>query len=66
MGYGYEHQLQRLLESLEVGQEGKLGGQADVPDAEGVWLELMRKVSCIISGTGPFFKHYLYRSTECA
>lgn len=31
--------------TLEVGQEGKLGGQANVPDVEGVWLELTRNVS---------------------
>ena len=31
--------------TLEVGSEGKLGGQAHVPDVEGVWLELTRNVS---------------------
>ena len=30
--------------TLEVGSQGKLGGQAHVPDVEGVWLELMRNV----------------------
>ena len=44
--------------TLEVGQEGKLGGQANVPDVEGVWLELTRNVSCIIGGTGHLFKQY--------
>ena len=52
--------------TLEVGQEGKLGGQANVPDVEGVWLELTRNVSCIIGGMGHLFKQYLYRSIECA
>ncbi|KAG9021381.1 hypothetical protein FRB95_002292, partial [Tulasnella sp. JGI-2019a] len=31
--------------SLEVGTQGKLGGQADVPDVEGVWLELTTNVN---------------------
>ena len=31
--------------TLEVGSQGKLGGQADVPDVEGVWYELVRNVS---------------------
>lgn len=26
--------------SLEVGSQGKLGGQAQVPDVEGVWKEM--------------------------
>ncbi len=26
--------------SLEVGSQGKLGGQANVPDVEGVWKDL--------------------------
>ena len=30
--------------TLEVGSQGKLGGQANVPDVEGVWLELTRNV----------------------
>jgi len=30
--------------TLEVGSQGKLGGQADVPDVEGVWFELVRNV----------------------
>jgi hypothetical protein len=30
---------------LEVGSQGKLGGQAHVPDLEGVWLDLVRNVS---------------------
>ena len=29
--------------TLEVGSQGKLGGQAHVPDVEGVWLNLDRK-----------------------
>lgn len=28
--------------TLEVGTQGKLGGQAHVPDVEGVWLNLVR------------------------
>ncbi|KAK7679195.1 hypothetical protein QCA50_017773 [Cerrena zonata] len=31
--------------TLEVGQEGKLGSQVNVPDVEGVWLELTRNVN---------------------
>lgn len=26
--------------SLEVGSQGKLGGQANVPDVEGVWKQM--------------------------
>ena len=31
--------------TLEVGSQGKLGGQAHVPDVEGVWFELVQNVS---------------------
>jgi len=31
--------------TLEVGSQGKLGGQVHVPDVEGVWLNLVRNVS---------------------
>lgn len=31
--------------SLEVGSQGKLGGQAYVPDVEGVWKDLTVNVS---------------------
>lgn len=31
--------------SLEVGSQGKLGGQANVPDVEGVWKDLTVNVS---------------------
>ena len=31
--------------TLEVGSQGKFGGQAHVPDVEGVWFELVRNVS---------------------
>jgi hypothetical protein len=31
--------------TLEVGSQGKLGGQAHVPDVEGIWFELARNVS---------------------
>ncbi|KAF8810616.1 hypothetical protein BYT27DRAFT_7336636 [Phlegmacium glaucopus] len=33
--------------TLEVGSQGKLGGQAHVPDVEGVWLNLVRNVAFI-------------------
>jgi osomolarity two-component system sensor histidine kinase NIK1 len=35
--------------TLEVGSQGKLGGQAHVPDVEGVWLNLVRNVSFLLS-----------------
>ncbi|KAH9971282.1 hypothetical protein BJV74DRAFT_783695 [Russula compacta] len=35
--------------TLEVGSQGKLGGQAHVPDVEGVWLELTRNVNRMCS-----------------
>ncbi|KAH9840883.1 histidine kinase [Rhodofomes roseus] len=35
--------------TLEVGSQGKLGGQADVPDVEGVWLDLTRNVNRMCS-----------------
>jgi hypothetical protein len=34
--------------TLEVGIQGKLGGQAHVSDVEGVSFELVRNVSCHI------------------
>jgi osomolarity two-component system sensor histidine kinase NIK1 len=34
--------------TLEVGSQGKLGGQAHVPDVEGVWFELVRNVRCSV------------------
>ena len=36
--------------TLEVGSQGKLGGQANVPDVEGVWLDLTRNVRCTLVG----------------
>ena len=33
--------------SLEVGSQGKLGGQAQVPDVEGVWKEMTVNVDYI-------------------
>ena len=36
--------------TLEVGSQGKLGGQAHVPDVEGVWLNLVRNV-CVFCRT---------------
>ncbi|KAL7278312.1 hypothetical protein ACG7TL_008288 [Trametes sanguinea] len=35
--------------TLEVGSKGQLGGQAHVPDVEGVWLELTRNVNRMCS-----------------
>ncbi|RXW18294.1 hypothetical protein EST38_g7561 [Candolleomyces aberdarensis] len=35
--------------TLEVGSQGKLGGQAHVPDVGGVWYELVRNVNRICS-----------------
>ena len=35
--------------TLEVGSQGKLGGQAHVPDVEGVWFELVKNVSFLCS-----------------
>lgn len=35
--------------TLEVGSQGKLGGQAHVPDVEGVWLNLVRNVNRMCS-----------------
>ncbi|KAJ3855315.1 histidine kinase [Lentinula lateritia] len=33
--------------TLEVGSQGKLGGQATVPDVEGVWFELVRSIAIV-------------------
>ncbi|KAK0444528.1 two-component histidine kinase Le.nik1-like protein [Desarmillaria tabescens] len=35
--------------TLEVGSQGKLGGQANVPDVEGVWFELVKNVNRMCS-----------------
>ncbi|KAG6379634.1 hypothetical protein JVT61DRAFT_10152 [Boletus reticuloceps] len=35
--------------TFEVGSQGKLGGQAHVPDVEGVWFELVRNVNRMCS-----------------
>ena len=35
--------------SLEVGSQGKLGGRAHVPGAEGVWYELVMNVNKMCS-----------------
>ena len=37
--------------TMEVGSKGQLGGQAHVPDVEGVWLELTRNVSSPFSAS---------------
>jgi osomolarity two-component system sensor histidine kinase NIK1 len=34
--------------TLDVGSKGKLGGQAYVPDVEGVWFELVKNVRILI------------------
>ncbi len=39
--------------TLEVGSQGILGGQAHVPDVEGVWLELTRNVCHYPPPTSP-------------
>jgi osomolarity two-component system sensor histidine kinase NIK1 len=39
--------------TLEVGSQGILGGQAHVPDVEGVWLELTRNVRHYPPPTSP-------------
>ena len=44
--------------TLEVGSQGKLGGQAHVPDVEGVWYELVRNVS------GSYRPLFLFLLTE--
>ena len=53
--------------TLEVGSQGKLGGQAHVPDVEGVWLNLVRNVS-VFFFFGPilsFFFSLVCRSIVC-
>ena len=45
--------------TLEVGSQGILGGQAHVPDVEGVWLELTRNVRQSPSWYHVFFFHAL-------
>ncbi|KAG1880958.1 hypothetical protein F4604DRAFT_1749032 [Suillus subluteus] len=43
-------QLRALAaENLEVGSQGKLGGQAHVPDVQGVWFELVHNVNRMCS-----------------
>jgi hypothetical protein len=39
--------------SLEVGTEGKLGGQAAVPNVEGTWLTLTSSVNLMVSCEPP-------------
>ena len=34
---------------LEVGSQGKLGGQSHVPDFEGIWFELVRNVCPLLN-----------------
>ena len=51
--------------TLEVGSQGKLGGQAHVPGVEGVWLNLVRNVS--IFSTMLLLNGFssIYRSIGC-
>lgn len=52
--------------TLEVGSQGKLGGQAHVPDVEGVWLNLVRNVSCCFVFDKRNHLSFCYcRSIEC-
>ncbi|KAI0072317.1 hypothetical protein K474DRAFT_1728124 [Panus rudis PR-1116 ss-1] len=45
--FGTQHNAAEVTRvTLEVGREAQTGGQAHVPDIEGVWLELTRNVSC--------------------
>ena len=44
--------------TLEVGSQGILGGQAHVPDVEGVWLELTRNVRHFRCALLPFLDHF--------
>ena len=48
--------------TLEVGSQGKLGGQAHVPDVEGVWLNLVRNVSVFFIVV--YSKKILFFTTE--
>jgi methyl-accepting chemotaxis protein len=50
--------------TLEVGSQGKLGGQAHVPDVEGVWLNLVRNVSVLVERVG-FPSSWCCRSIGC-
>lgn len=45
--------------TLEVGSQGKLGGQAHVPDVEGVWLNLVRNVRY-----SSLFQYFFFVLTE--
>ena len=49
--------------TLEVGSQGKLGGQAHVPDVEGVWLNLVRNVSVLLNNG--VLSSPRYRSIGC-
>ena len=53
--------------TLEVGSQGKLGGQAVVPDVEGVWEQLTVNVSGTISLIIYEFlsDEYSFRSIGC-
>ena len=56
--------------TLEVGSQSKLGGQAHVPDIEGVWFKLVRNVSYYDIPLPKRVQFSLigfqYRSIECA
>ena len=54
--------------TLEVGSQGKLGGQAVVPDVEGVWEQLTVNVSVCFSPLPPPInssERMNSRATEC-
>ncbi len=51
--------------SLEVGSQGKLGGQAQVPDVEGVWKEMTVNVGDVIKGYRRMADISLDRSIGC-
>lgn len=48
--------------TLEVGSQGKLGGQANVPDVEGVWLDLTRNVRCTLVASVVCHSHVVGQS----
>ena len=53
--------------SLEVGSQGKLGGQAQVPDVEGVWKEMTVNVCLTFSiFEAVELKRFLFRLIGCA
>jgi len=49
--------------TLEVGSQGKLGGQAEVPDVEGVWFELVKNVNRMCSSLTDQVRWFLFYDT---